>query len=91
MSLCLQIKTISAVRKEAEMEKRNRMRLCFGDHKGLPNSSDVGVRIKIIPPGTSLVVQWLRVHLPMQDTRVQCLVGKIPHIVGHLSPCNHNY
>ena len=59
--------------------------------KGLPNSSDVGVRIKIIPPGTSLVVQWLRVRLPMQDTRVQCLVGKIPHIVRHLSPCNHNY
>ena len=59
--------------------------------KGLPNSSDVGVRIKIIPPGTSLVVQWLRICLPMQDIRVRCLVRKIPHTVEQLSPCNQNH
>ena len=28
-------------------------------------------------PGTSLVVQWLRIHLAMQGTWVQPLVGKL--------------
>ena len=42
--------------------------------------------------GTSLVVQWLRIHLPMQGTQVQSLVwedpwfGRIPHVTGQLSP-----
>ena len=27
--------------------------------------------------GTSLVVQWLRIHLPMQGTRVPSLVGEL--------------
>jgi len=27
--------------------------------------------------GTSLVVQWLRIHLPMQETQVQSLVGEL--------------
>ena len=27
--------------------------------------------------GTSLVVQWLRLHLPMQGVPVQSLVGKL--------------
>ena len=38
--------------------------------------------------GTSLVVQWLRIHLPMQGTRVWSLVPgtKIPHTLEQLSP-----
>ena len=35
---------------------------------------------------TSLVDQWLRVHLPMQGTWVLPLVWKIPHTEEHLSP-----
>ena len=35
--------------------------------------------------GTSLGAQWLRIHLPMQGTRVQSL--KIPHAAEQLSPC----
>ena len=27
----------------------------------------------------------------MQGTRVWSLVGKIPHAIGQLSPCPHNY
>ena len=27
--------------------------------------------------GTSMVVQWLRIHLPMQGTRVRSLVGEL--------------
>lgn len=29
-----------------------------------------------IQPGTSLVVQWIRIHLPVQGTRVRSLVRK---------------
>ena len=38
--------------------------------------------------GPSLVVRWLRIHLPMQRTWVRSLVGetKIPHALGQLSP-----
>jgi len=37
---------------------------------------------------TSLVVQWLRLHLPMQETGAQSLGSrKIPHATGQLSPC----
>ena len=32
-------------------------------------------------PGTSLVVQWLRIYLAMQQTWVRSLVGELrPHI-----------
>ena len=38
--------------------------------------------------GTSLVVQWLRVCLPLQGTQARSLVRqlKIPHAPGQLSP-----
>ena len=34
--------------------------------------------------GSSLVVQWLRTHLPMQGTQVLSLVGELtsPHTAG---------
>ena len=35
----------------------------------------------------SLGVQWLRVHLPMQETWFNPWSGKIPHAVEHLSLC----
>ena len=41
-------------------------------------------------PGTSLVVEWLRIRLPIQGTRVRALhvgSGKIPHAAEQLSPC----
>ena len=34
----------------------------------------------------SLVVQWLRICLLMQGTRVRALSGKIPHAVEQLGP-----
>ena len=33
--------------------------------------------IQFLCPGTSLVVQWLRICLPMQGTRVRSLVGEL--------------
>ena len=40
---------------------------------------------------TSLMIQWLRICLPMQGTWVQSLVQEypmhVPHAVGQLNPC----
>ena len=40
--------------------------------------------------GTSLVAQWLRIHLPMQGTRVQALVREDPTCRGATKPVCHN-
>ena len=41
--------------------------------------------------GTSLVVQWLRVLLPMQGTWVHFLVLEDPTCLGATQPVCHNY
>ena len=41
--------------------------------------------------GASLVVQWLRVCLPMQGTRVRALVWEDPTCHGATGPVSHNY
>ena len=39
----------------------------------------------------SLVVQWLRIRLPMQGTRVRALVWEDPTCRRTTGPVNHNY
>ena len=39
----------------------------------------------------SLVVQWLRICLPMQGTQVQALVQEDPTCLGATKPVHHNY
>ena len=46
---------------------------------------------KKITPGTSLVVQWLRIRLPMQGTRVRALVWEDPTCRGATKPVCHSY
>ena len=41
--------------------------------------------------GTSLVVQWLRIRLPMQGTRVRALVREDPTCRGATKPVCQNY
>ena len=41
--------------------------------------------------GTSLVVQWLRIRLPMQGTQVRALVWEDPTCHGATKPVRHNY
>ena len=41
--------------------------------------------------GTSLVVQWLTIHLPMQGTWVRSLVWEDPTCCGATKPMCHNY
>ena len=49
--------------------------------------------LKENPGGTSLAVQWLRIQLSMQGTRVQALVGELrSHMQGTATkPPSHNY
>ena len=49
--------------------------------------SEYGEAVKKSSERASLVEQWLRIHLPMQGTRVRALVGKIPRAAEQLSPC----
>ena len=39
----------------------------------------------------SLVAQWLRIHLPMQGTRVRALAWEDPTCHGATKPVHHNY
>ena len=40
--------------------------------------------------GASLVAQWLRICLPMQETRVRALVWEDPTCCGATRPVSHN-
>ena len=46
---------------------------------------------KILMPGTSLVVQWLRIRLPMQGIWVRALVRGDPTCRRATKPVRHNY
>ena len=41
--------------------------------------------------GNFLVVQWLRIYLPMQGTQVRSLVQEDPTCQGATRPMLHNY
>ena len=41
--------------------------------------------------GTSLVAQWLEIHLPMQGTQVLALVWEDPACRGTTKPMSHSY
>ena len=47
--------------------------------------------VKIRSEGTSLVAQWLRIHLPTQGTQVRSLVREDPTCRGATKPVRHNY
>ena len=49
------------------------------------------IRHQICILGTSLVVQWLRICLPMQGTQVQLLVWEDPTRRGATKPVRDNY
>ena len=59
-------------------------------HVRAPNFCQL-IQLKIEQPGASLVVQWLRIRLPMQGTRVRALVWEDPTCCGATGPVSHNY
>ena len=50
-----------------------------------------GEILKHIVQGASLVVQWLRIRLPTQGTRVRALVWEDPTCCGATGPVRRNY
>ena len=59
----------------------------------------MGIQISLLDPAStdfkyiaraSLVVQWLRIRLPMQGTRVRALVWEDPTCRGATRPVSHN-
>ena len=52
---------------------------------------DTSYYIRNIMLGTYLVVQWLRIRLPMQGTQVRALVQEDPTCRGATKPMCHNY
>ena len=53
-------------------------------------SQDFFVHLKFTDP-TSLMVQWLRVHLPMQGMWVQALIGELQSHMLQGKPETHNW
>ena len=47
--------------------------------------------LKTTKLGASLVAQWLRIRLQMQETRVRALVQEDPTCRGATKPVRHNY
>ena len=63
---------------KAETQMTNRYRKCYNtQHEGNANQNHKELDF--------LVVQWLRIHLPMQGTRDQTLICKTN------KPVHHNY
>ena len=56
-----------------------------------PHTGQNGHHQKVYKHGASLVVQWLRICLPMQGTRVRALVWEDPTSRGAAGPMSHNY
>ena len=52
-------------------------------------SNEIETVIKNLPTWASLVVQWLRVCLPMQGTRVRALVWEDPTCRRATRPVSH--
>ena len=54
-------------------------------------STDQLLSVEVFSQGTSLVVQWLRIHLPVQGTQVRALVREDPTCRRATKPVRHNY
>ena len=52
---------------------------------------DIKIEFKTCRLGTSLVAQWLRVHLPVQGMWVRALVQEDPTCRRATKPVRHNY
>ena len=56
----------------------------------LKKLSKENTQLKFIS-GTSLVTEQIRIHLPVQGTRVRALVREDPTCRGATRPVRHNY
>ena len=56
-----------------------------------PKGMGIRDKLKVLKFWTSLVAQWLRIHLPLQGTRVWFLVQEDSTCRGATKPVRHNY
>ena len=70
-------------RRHTDGQQTHEKMLTVTDHQGSVNQKR--------NEGASLVVQWLRIRLPMQGARVQALVQEDPTCHGAAKPVCHNY
>ena len=63
----------------------------FSTHVGKYQGAQLLNRMVRVHLGASLVAQWLRIHLPMQGTRVRALVWEDPTCHGTTKSVRHNY
>ena len=84
-----QIKFIEIKTARSEKNKLDRIknRLDTAEQK-ISELEDITIKTT---QGASLVVQWLRICLPMQRTRVRALVWENPTCRGATGPVSHNY
>ena len=80
---------------EKNIKKKN-VYICKLNHfaeqqKLIPHCKSTNTSIKKKEKGISLVVQWLRIHLPMQGTWVQALLQENTTCRGVAKPVRHNY
>ena len=68
----------------------NFIQTVFSDHKQELNKLQIFRYLKTLL-GTSLVVQWLRIRLPIQGTQVRALVQEDPACRRAAKPVCHNY
>ena len=72
------------------LNKRNQTQtLCLHSYK-VQNLTKIIYAVRS-RSGTSLVVQWLRIQLPIQGTQVRSLVREDPTCHGATRPVRHNY
>ena len=87
--------------KSTERDERSAISSCFSTevflmlshqwvNPAVPLQGKGSFFFKNFLPGTSLVVQWIRIHLTMQGTWVQSLVWKDTTCQGAVKPACHN-
>ena len=78
------------------LEKKNKLNPYFTPYirTNCRQFKDINIKnetLNALGKRTSLVVQWLRICLPMQGTRVRSLVGEDPTCRGATKHLSHNY
>ena len=74
-----------------EVPPSNPLQWDYQDITGSGTELLLAIWLRMCGVGTSLVAQWLRIHLPMQGTRVRALVWEDPTCRGATKPTRHNY
>ena len=77
--------------KERVNQVQEAQRVPYRKNPGRNTSRHILIKLSKITYRASLVVQWLRICLPMQGTRVRALVWEVPTCRGATRPVSHNY